>query len=149
LRLQTYQSVRHGPYRRFIANAGLRIISMSDVRHKKRELKGYERFLEKLREEDWVKLTEKNVEEICKLRFAYEKSGFPEWLALLKHDQQARVPFVPAAKSVRWQTIKARERRTDFKNAWIYEVVPRTLPLSGTGYHVAFIDDLDVDSDLD
>src|SRR5262249_33765620 len=114
----------------------------------KSELRNFEQFLEKLKQDELVRSTGKKPEEICKLRFAHEKSGYLEKFAQIKREQQMRTPSARASKSARWKKIEALKIRADFKNAWIYEIVPRTPSLSDLVYHVGFIDDLDFTSNV-
>lgn len=133
---------------RFIADSGLRVISMSEARQERNELKNFKRFLDKLRKAPWISSTRKSVEEICALRFASERSGDFEQFKRLQREQQVgmRESSATAAKSAVRRRGQEQKRQTDVKNAWIYEVVPTALPHSGRGYHVVFIDDLDIDS---
>lgn len=133
---------------RAVADAGVLIISMAEASRKKSEQRSFQKFLEKMKQDNRINLAEKNLENICKLSFVDEKNGCRERINQLKSEQQMREPLIRAAKSARWKEIEKRSIRADFANAWVYEVIPRTPTTSSECYHVVILDDLDMSSNV-
>src|SRR5262249_478106 len=92
-----------------IIGAGFRIVSIYDA-HKKQERRSFEEFIKKLEKEDWVKSDKMNVEDLCELRFADEKSGYPDRFKQLREDQPVWALTAGAARSARLQSSEAKIR---------------------------------------